>query len=282
MLPSKQRRTIHLDVAQELVNREEVEALCVSIAYHYTQACKDVEDLECDITDNAVFYWDRAARDALFKFGQYRTSVRHYKEALQLSNTMGQIDRVDQTQRGTWHRHIAYAHAALGELDSGMEHLKLSLQEIGVHVPATWPCMPARAATRKRFGGLRACWCGGSGLKRIVPRKFLERQNTLKTMSEARQHNTMENLTSLEGTNLLKSHVFYQLASLAVSSVSTGTSGFSFSALLSALTELSCSPLAMRDKFLMSNIPAIPSVRPTFYSTRTKTRIGSNSLGLAF
>jgi tetratricopeptide (TPR) repeat protein len=246
MLPSKQRRTIHLDVAQELVNREEVEALCVSIAYHYTQACKDVEDLECDITDNAVFYWERAARDALFKFGQYRTAVRHYKEALQLSNTMGQIDRVDQAQRGTWHRHIAYAHAALGELDSSMEHLKLSLQEIGVHVPATWPRgMPARAATRKRFSSLRVCWCGSSGLKRIVPRKFLDRQSTLRTMSEARQNNTMENLTSLEGTNLLKSHVFYQLASLAVSSVSTGTWG--------SVSLLFVWHLVMRDKSLMSD-----------------------------
>lgn len=131
MLPSKQRRTIHLDVAQELVNREDLETLCVSIAHHYTQACKDVEELECDITDNAVIYWERAARHALFKFGQYRTAIRYYEEALHLSNTMGQMDRVDQTQRGTWHRHIAYAHAALGELDSSMEHLKRSLQASG-------------------------------------------------------------------------------------------------------------------------------------------------------
>lgn len=93
-----------------------------------------------------------------------------------------------------------------------------TLQEIGVHVPAAWPRVASFRA--RRFRVWRFCGCRGGGLKHIVPRKFLESQKSMKNVSEARK-NTMENVTSLAGMQLLKSHVFYQLGSLAASSVRT-------------------------------------------------------------
>lgn len=60
MLPIKQRRTIHAEIAQELLKLGTSGARCVTIAQHYTMACKDVEELEVDLAAIAIDHWQEA------------------------------------------------------------------------------------------------------------------------------------------------------------------------------------------------------------------------------
>ncbi|GBG71085.1 hypothetical protein CBR_g8385 [Chara braunii] len=135
MLPFKTRRLIHMDVAQSLAAKG-ASAMFVSIAYHFTMACKDVEDVEDDLAENAIFYWEAAADDALFKFGEYNMAITYYKEALNLGKVASlQIPR--QRVAG-WHRHIAYSYGALGELAISRDHTMLALQQMGVFLKPDW------------------------------------------------------------------------------------------------------------------------------------------------
>lgn len=65
MLPVQQRRTIHADIAKELVKLGTSGVRCVKIAHHYTMACKDVEELEVDLAAIAIDHWEEAVIKAL-------------------------------------------------------------------------------------------------------------------------------------------------------------------------------------------------------------------------
>lgn len=60
MLPIKQRRVIHADIAKELLKLGTSGVRCVNIAEHYTMACKDVEEMEIDLTAIAIDHWQEA------------------------------------------------------------------------------------------------------------------------------------------------------------------------------------------------------------------------------
>jgi hypothetical protein len=60
MLPFKQRRHIHAHIARELLSQGTSGMQCVSIAHHYTMACKDVEEMEIDLATIAIDHWETA------------------------------------------------------------------------------------------------------------------------------------------------------------------------------------------------------------------------------
>lgn len=62
MLPFKQRRDIHADLAKELLSQGVDGMHCVNVAHHYTMACKDVEELEIDLATTAIDHWETAVR----------------------------------------------------------------------------------------------------------------------------------------------------------------------------------------------------------------------------
>ncbi|BBN06842.1 hypothetical protein MPTK1_3g24330 [Marchantia polymorpha subsp. ruderalis] len=129
MLPIKQRRTIHAEIAQELLKLGTSGARCVTIAQHYTMACKDVEELEVDLAAIAIDHWQEAASSAMFKFGQYKLAIEYYQNAIHLEK----LARADiHPQRiARWHFYLAKAYGALGDMDSSLENTIKSLDYAG-------------------------------------------------------------------------------------------------------------------------------------------------------
>ncbi|KAL2633088.1 hypothetical protein R1flu_004567 [Riccia fluitans] len=129
MLPIKQRRTIHADVAEELLKQANSSVHCVTIAEHYTMACRDVEEMEIDLTAIAIDHWEEAASNALFKLGQYKLAIQYYENAISLGRIVH--DHIHPQRIARWHYYLGQAFSALGKIEDSFRNAVMALDYMG-------------------------------------------------------------------------------------------------------------------------------------------------------
>eukprot|EP00899_Mesostigma_viride_P003867 jgi/Mesvir1/13481/Mv16533-RA.2 len=162
IMPTGQQRIIHKECALKLYHMSEgCDVPYANVAYHYTKACKDVEDVESDLVENAIYHWEKAAEDALHKYGQHSTAIKYYKEAVALGYAVvssktgdGENDAhlINPSRRAMWERRIAYAYISGGNLDSSIEHVKRALRALNEYIPTDKEIRERAALDLVRYG----------------------------------------------------------------------------------------------------------------------------------
>jgi tetratricopeptide (TPR) repeat protein len=146
-LAEDRRRLLHsrtADVIQTLCTSEDLLRLyAAEIAHHCDSAGRDAE---------AIHYYSIASEAAL-RTGASRAAIDLVSRAMTIdaADPTAETERERGLRHARWHRVLCAAHLGLGDLGTSAEHARVSLAEVGVHLPRT----RAGWKTRLLFEALR-------------------------------------------------------------------------------------------------------------------------------
>jgi len=131
LLPMRQRRVVHLNVAQYRMTQamaapiSEAGVLYEQAARHFEKACKGVEDLEAMTVMNALWCWEVAAMLYLKLHSLFAEALTAYGAAINIAHLAEPA--VVPSRKAMWFRFSSQAHFALGDMTVGKSKLQWSL-----------------------------------------------------------------------------------------------------------------------------------------------------------